>query len=569
MSGTSSNAAIVFRPDNFNTTQPRLMGRHSATEGFLKAFVRHARGIDRFYCYTHAREPFQVFTQQVADFAGAPRPTEWIEFSRPADLALVGCLYAPGPNIALFSWVRRQIEQRAFSLCGITHTTAEHLVMDPLGNLLTAPIQSWDALVCTSRAVKAMVVHELDRYGEYLTERFGGPARPSVQMPVIPLGVDCDALERTPVAERARQTIRQKLGIGPDDVAVLFLGRLSLIEKANPLPMYVGVEEAARRTGKRVHLIQAGWFAIDGYEKSFKEAGAALAPSVNHIYLDGRKPDMRANIWFAADIFTSLSDNIQETFGLTPIEAMAAGLPVVVSDWNGYRETVRDGVDGFRVATVMPPPGAGEELARHYELLPDRYGRYCGFSSQCIGVDVPGCAAAYTKLIADPSLRRTMGEAGRRRAREVYDWSVVIAAYQELWRELAGRRQRDTEIAPRTPGSPSNPLRDDPFALFITYPTNLIEPDTLVSLVPGADAIRVNLVRYLAISNFATAIMASNEEVDAVLTHVGRHGPVPVAELLEQVPEERHGALLRSLGWLVKTGLVQIQGQRRVGDASE
>ena len=38
------------------------------------------------------------------------------------------------------------------------------------------------------------------------------------------------------------------------------------------------------------------------------------------------------------DIFVSLSDNIQETFGLTPLEGMASGLPVVATDWNGYRD---------------------------------------------------------------------------------------------------------------------------------------------------------------------------------------------------------------------------------------
>ena len=34
-----------------------------------------------------------------------------------------------------------------------------------------------------------------------------------------------------------------------------------------------------------------------------------------------------------------------------PVEAMASGLPVIVSDWDGYKETVRDGVDGFRIPT--------------------------------------------------------------------------------------------------------------------------------------------------------------------------------------------------------------------------
>ena len=74
-----------------------------------------------------------------------------------------------------------------------------------------------------------------------------------------------------------------------------------------------------------------------------------------------------AQVGSVRDIFCSLSDNIQETFGITPIEAMSAGLPVVVSDWDGYRDTVRDGIDGFRVPTQMPPPGYGDELAlRHF-----------------------------------------------------------------------------------------------------------------------------------------------------------------------------------------------------------
>ena len=47
----------------------------------------------------------------------------------------------------------------------------------------------------------------------------------------------------------------------------------------------------------------------------------------------------------------SLSDNIQETFGLTPLEAMASGIPVIVSDWDGYRSTVRDNKDGFRISS--------------------------------------------------------------------------------------------------------------------------------------------------------------------------------------------------------------------------
>ena len=55
----------------------------------------------------------------------------------------------------------------------------------------------------------------------------------------------------------------------------------------------------------------------------------------------------------AADIFVSLADNIQETFGLSVIEAMASSLPLVVSDWNGYKDLVNHGFNGFRIPTEM------------------------------------------------------------------------------------------------------------------------------------------------------------------------------------------------------------------------
>ena len=54
----------------------------------------------------------------------------------------------------------------------------------------------------------------------------------------------------------------------------------------------------------------------------------------------------------AADLAISLVDNSQETFGLAVAEAMASGLPVVASDWSGYRDLVRDGVDGFLIPSA-------------------------------------------------------------------------------------------------------------------------------------------------------------------------------------------------------------------------
>jgi len=234
--------------------------------------------------------------------------------------------------------------------------------MDQIGALLTAPVEPWDALVCTSKAGKNAVLRVLSEWRDYQTARFRGTPPPLPQLPVIPLGVDAKAFAPGPDWERERTTWREKLGIGPDDVAALFVGRLSFHAKAHPLPAYLAPEAAAERTGKRIHFIQAGRFSNELIEEQFVWGAKTFAPSVTAHFIsdegEGRPSGRPWGIWAAGDFFLSLSDNVQETFGLTPIEAMAAGLPVVASDWDGYREHVRHGVDGFTIPTLAPPPGA-------------------------------------------------------------------------------------------------------------------------------------------------------------------------------------------------------------------
>ena len=74
----------------------------------------------------------------------------------------------------------------------------------------------------------------------------------------------------------------------------------------------------------------------------------------------------------------SLSDNIQETFGITPLEGMASKLPVIVSDWDGYKSTVRNDIDGYRVKTYALKPGLGEDLAYNHMMDFINYDHYIG-----------------------------------------------------------------------------------------------------------------------------------------------------------------------------------------------
>ncbi|MEK9751907.1 MAG: glycosyltransferase family 4 protein [Rhodospirillaceae bacterium] len=222
-------------------------------------------------------------------------------------------------------------------------------------------MQPRDAVICTSRAAKAVMVRVLDNYADYLGRRGGGRFQVELKMPVIPLGVDCDSFLKDEQAARVRSGLRRGLGIGAEDFVALYFGRLSFHAKAHPLAMYLTLEEAHRRSGRRMHLVQVGRFPNAGIEREFRDGAARFCPSVHAIFLDGHDEAVSRDVWYAADAFVSLSDNVQESFGLTPVEAMAAGLPCVVSDWNGYRDTVRDGADGFAVPTWLPLAGSGVE----------------------------------------------------------------------------------------------------------------------------------------------------------------------------------------------------------------
>jgi glycosyltransferase involved in cell wall biosynthesis len=553
----AANAAFVYSGGNYSTQQHKLMGRMSASESFLKGFARFS-GVDRFYCYAMRQQDLEEFTRRVQEIAGTDRPVTPVS---PLDLSSVGepgCLYRPGPNIGYFAWQRRIADQRRFSICGVTHTTAEHVVMDGIAEAVAGPTQAWDALVCTSTQVRAMVERLVDQWSHYLCRRFGGKdVRAPFKLPLIPLGVDCDNFQPTAQRKHDGQALRKKLGITPDDIVVLFVGRLTHVEKANPLPMYLALEAAARRTKKKLHLLQAGWYASAEIEKIFVDAAKRLMPSVRYHPVDAREPEYRWSAWHAGDIFTSLSDNIQETFGLTPIEAQAAGLPVVVSDWDGYRDTVIDGEVGFAAPTFMPPPGSGADLGLRYATSVDSYGRYCMTTAQSISVDVEYCAQAYLKLIEDPALRRRMGEAGLSHARAKFDWRMVIAAYQSLWQELGELRRSAPETVALEAGRPAHPLRDDPFSLFSTYPTGFVDGETLATAAPGGNRQRLSALRATSLANLMPGLLLPEADLAKLLELVAR-SPSSVAQLLARAPEPKRNQVRRSLGWLAKIGLVRF-----------
>lgn len=546
-------ATIYYHPEAYTTSGPKLMGRNAAGESFLRGFLAHSRS-DAFWAQVERPDHAKVFAESVKA-AGRTEPVKAVDKNSLAALSQVGTIYYPGPGIGQHAFQRAAYGHGAWSLCGITHTTSSAGAMDAIAELLVAPVQPWDAVICTSTAVKDNVTRLLQAQADYLVHRLGVQRLVLPQLPVIPLGIHTQDFV---YSDNQKAAARAKLGVHEHTLVVLFMGRLSFHAKAHPLAMYQALEAAAQETGKEVVLIECGWHANTFIEKAYADAARLVCPSVRIVTLDGRKAEDRQTAWTGADVFCSLSDNIQETFGIVPIEAMAAGLPVVVADWDGYKDTVRDGIDGFRIPTLMPGAGLGGDLALRHALGIDTYDMYCGHTCSLVAVDVAATALAFIKLFNSPELRRQMGEAGQRRAREVYDWAVIIPCYEALWAQLTAIRQVQGKALKPLPHP--WPARMDPFHAFAAYPTQSLTPQTILALVDNdaeTASKRTLIYRQLAMIDFAKAVLPTEGEIGVVL-NAAAAGPRPAGELIMEISVERQALVFRTLAWLVKLGILKV-----------
>lgn len=459
------------------------MGRHSANEGFLSAFSKYAQ-LDKTFSYVPEQQHHQHFVEKYKYFEGNAKEHGEILFDNPDQLREPGCLYIPDPNLAAQAKIRDRIQipkidspHKLYSLCGVTHTLSSEGAISLIRQLLLSPVQQWDALVCTSNAVKSVVENLFGFYGEYYGEK--NVLNPC-QLPVIPLGVTVDKFLVGKQREELRQRWRKKLNISENAVVFLFFGRLSFHAKANPYSMFAALEAAKAQTNKDIHLLMVGQYANEAIEKSFLKAQKLICPSITCHQLDGGDTQIRSEIWYAADVFTSLVDNIQETFGLTPIEAMAAGLPVVVTDWDGYKDTVQHEKQGFRVPTLIPAANTiGLEFAQRHYSKKDNYDYYIANVANHVAVDIPATVSSYVALIEQKELREKMGHSARMRAEKIYDWKHIIHRYQDLWGELAEIRQSsDQTVIANTLISTSRQTKPpfmDPFQLFNHYPSSQLD----------------------------------------------------------------------------------------------
>ncbi|MGB8646554.1 MAG: glycosyltransferase family 4 protein [Anaerolineae bacterium] len=214
------------------------------------------------------------------------------------------------------------------------------------------------------------------------------------RLEMIPYGADIKAFHVDP-AEAAR--VRASLGVQPDDLLVLAVGRL-VYKKG--FAFLVQAMREVLLTAPHARLVIAG----DGdLRQELAQHAASLGLNGNVTFTGSVSHQAIAALYAAADIFVvpSVHDEAGNVDGLpnVTLEAMAAGKPVIASRVAGLPQVVQEGVNGLLV----------EEK------------------------DVPALAQAILTLASDPALRQRMGAASRVQIRESLNWDNVAAKFVKMY----------------------------------------------------------------------------------------------------------------------------------------
>ena len=191
--------------------------------------------------------------------------------------------------------------------------------------------------ICVSEAIRNSLIHDYDY--------------PAKKVLTIPNGVDIS--EFVP-SEIQRASIRKRLGVAPQEVMLVTTARLSQVKGVDVL---LGAISVVICHGQTCKCVLVG----DGPLRAQLQEQVQRLNLTSYVTFEGFQPDVKPYLQ-AADIFVLTS--WQEGMSLAVLEAMACGLPCVVTDVGGNAEVVANGSEGFVVG-----PGEVSKIAHAISYL--------------------------------------------------------------------------------------------------------------------------------------------------------------------------------------------------------
>ncbi len=373
--------------------------------------------------------------------------------------------------------LRNYLAKDIFPITGVTHSLSYSRYAPAFLGHLWGGVAERDAIIATSRCGVGVMERA------FAEARSGYALSPEVfkapQLRRIPLGVD-DSPALAPDAGK-RAAARAAHGFAPDEVVCLVVGRISHYSKMDLLPVLRALQRLKSNGFDLggVSLILAGWTRDDDDTPAVL---SALAKGMGiKLRVAARPADAeRDELYRAADIFLSPSDNVQETFGLTILEAGLAGLPVIASDYDGYKDTIVHGKTGLLIPVTCPARTEYTDILAQLWYDSEYHLRL----AQQTALSVPRLAEALAGLITDKKRREAMGRAAREHVLANYAWEKIITEYLALWEEL--RAKPVDREALREAG---HPLQFSFARLFEAYGTDELSADLRLSWSRAGEAL--------------------------------------------------------------------------------
>jgi glycosyltransferase involved in cell wall biosynthesis len=529
------------------------MGRPLADVGFLKALLTFGR-YDTYYFFCPDLHHLKNFRKRLPELIPDPKLQERVQITLQVALAEIlreqefevfhqGDFTYYMPQLI---GLRNRLARVPFPVTGVTHSIDPIFMNSRYLELILAGPAPYDGIVCSSPGARAAVEKGLSWVGKQLRERTGVTFPTPLRLELIPFGID-EALFQ----EENRKEARAYFRFPPDAVVVLSVGRISLRHKSDwaPILELFARMESQREMGKIILLIAGGGQSSDV---------TLLESMVNEMGLKKRillfpnfAPEVKQKLFQASDFYLSIIDNFQETFGLTVLEAMASRLPVVISDFSGYRNFISHGREGFLIPTTwaetMP-----EFLKETLGILDPSMARL--YLSQMVAVDLEKMKEAILRLARDERLRFRMGGAAKSKAL-TYRWSNLIPVYEKFWGEL----KEESRHYALNPIEPPNILAGDFSSTFSHYPSRRLSGKQEIRLTDYGSKILKDSAKPVRYEDVQVCLFP---DLERFLLGSLLQQPRSVADLQElslKSLDASKGQVDFILLWLLKHGAVKIE----------
>ncbi len=517
-----------------------VYGRDVAVANFLHALRRHGRSSR--HSFFHHPDPFDGSSAAAELLASLPAGGAAITIEDVA--ALKSDFHAcdfdvwhdADADLAPAARFREQFSGRLYPITATVHVVSyQGLRHGWITWMLLQRLTAADALIATSIACRDALRNAFEQVSEGLRRQLGCEIQMRADIACVPLPVDT---ERFAPLDRAEA--RHAAGLPRTAFVILWIGRVSAHDKADLLPLLRAFRRLVDANPHRELLLVIGGSGEERYLAAIRSEAAELGIA-ERVLLRPVPVEDRHFVHAAADVFVSPVDNVQETLGITPIEAMACGVPQVVADWSGYRDTVVDGETGFRIPTYWGVADADisrrsglydrDDMIDHYRL------------AQMVAIDSDVLVERLQELLTNEALRARMSEASRARAVRLYSGEAVIRAHEELWSDL---QQRAAGLPWRGPYDRGYELPQFT-RTFAGYPTQMLTGAEVFTLTETGERARAGVYDW---SRAPLPQLALSSDL--------------MRELLARLAAGGHAQGERELAhllWLFKHGYVRLQRQ--------